>query len=351
MSERKRYTQNPIRWFVSSAGLILFLAMLFHPDATSQAVTDGMFFFVQKLAPVLFPYMVLSHFFCTYGLLDPLVSLLPTVMLFGMNPCAFSVFLMGQLCGYPVGAKMAAAYVKSGKLSRCQGSLLCGISSGASPAFLLYTVGAGYRNDLRFGIFLLCLQIFLGLVAGMLLSRGLPAPDPSEKYPADPVPFPRCFCDAVGGSALQLVPICGFIVFFTLVLSILPAEEPFRTWAASVLEFSSGVRFASGFPDRSGLFLTGFSVGWGGLSVLAQVSAMLSDSSISLRFYLIYKLISGIFFGIASVLYGVFFPTISCNIWVDMYPVTPVNPFHIVWFAGILGMMWYFSRRPAGCKH
>ena len=289
---------------------VVFLALLLQPDTASSAVIRAAESFCTRLVPALFPYMVLSHFFCTYGLLDPLDVLIPAGKWFGMGRGAFPVFLMGHLCGYPVGAKMAAEMVRQGRMGRRQGAVLCAVSSGASPAFLLYVAGEACWNDVRFGGFLLGMQVLVGVAGGILLGRK--ASDEMVSVPAEreEAPFSGCFCAAVGGSALQLVSIGGYIVFFSLLVEILPFPSGTAVFGASFLEFSTGTRLAAETGGLHGLFCTGFAAGFGGISVLAQTAHMLSGSGISLKPYVGYKLISGLLCGIAATGYGGMVPEI-----------------------------------------
>ena len=73
------------RLFLSVGAVILFLILFLHPEASAAVITDSMRNFCRQLVPVLFPYMVLSHFFCVYGLLDPIAPLFPIGRLFGMG--------------------------------------------------------------------------------------------------------------------------------------------------------------------------------------------------------------------------------------------------------------------------
>ncbi len=325
-------------------GTVLFFGMLlFCPDKTTPAVSEGMTVFTKKLVPVLFPYMVLSHFFCTYKLLDPLAELLPIGHLFRMDTCAFTVFVLGHLCGYPVGAKMTAESVHSGNLSPRQGAVLCAASGGASPAFLLHIVGGMLWGDIRLGMLLFGCQVVFGLAAGWLLGRPIKSNPVKPKVSSDPVPLSRCFCEAVSGSALQLVSVGGYIVFFTLLTALLPFGGTAGASFAAVLEFSTGVRISASLGGYRGLFLTGFAVGFGGLSVLAQTAHMLSGSGVSLRIYVGCKICAGFFCGLAAVCYGLVFPDFSLCRNVTAGPAPVGCGTDLVWFTLGLGIMWYFS--------
>ena len=331
------------RWkMVLTAGTVfLFLSLLLQPEKASGSIIHAMENYCTRLIPVLFPYMVLSHFFCTYGMLQPLAFLLPVNRLFRMGRDAVPVFLMGHLCGYPIGAGMTGTLVRSEKLNRRQGEILCAIASGASPAFLLHAVGGYLWHSVPFGGFLLVLQILAGLAAGAILCRRSEAAPAAPDVMGENIPFSQCFCEAVGGSAVKIVSIGGYIVFFSLLTDMLPGSMLFRSVSAAVLEFSSGARMAASVGGKAGLFLTGFSAGFGGLSVLAQNAHMLAGTGIRLHIYLLYKIFLGFFCGTGCLLYGFLFPEMQAfrNVSASLYPAD--SQLYLYLFFVLLGMMWY----------
>jgi len=334
------------RLFLSVGAVILFLILFLHPEASAAVITDSMRNFCRQLVPVLFPYMVLSHFFCVYGLLDPIAPLFPIGRLFGMGDCAFSVFAMGHLCGYPIGAKMTGELVKAKRITSGQGTVLCAVSSGASPAFLIHIVGGALWNDTIFGTGLFLLQAGIGLLAGTLLGRRLPECGTVRSIRREEsVPFSRCFCEAVGGSAVQLVSICGYIVFFSLLASFAPGSTLGKTVAASVLEFSSGTKIASVLGGVQGAFLTGFAAGFGGLSVFSQITHILVGSGVSARLCFAYKLILGGICGFYGILYFILHPAMQLSRNAAAAVSSPVSGEYLMLFFCLMTVLLRFCCR------
>ncbi len=309
-----------LRGGLSCVTVGLFVWWMLRPALVTETVKVGMNGYVTGLLPVLFPYMVLSHIFSTYGLLEPLSVIFPVHRLFSMDKSVFGAFVLGQVCGYPVGASVTAGLYRKGCITKEQGELLLGLSGGASPAFLIHVVGVGLWNCGRFGVFLYLCQVFFTLLAGTILGRRVlagkkPTEDTTGKQAAMPfapctaeISLARCICDAIGGSAVKLVAVGGYIVFFTLLSAMIPFPGVWRTLAAAILEFASGTVAASSFGGLTGLFLTGFAVGWGGLSVFLQTAHMSAQSGLRLGTYCIVKLASGVFCGSGALVWGLLFP-------------------------------------------
>lgn len=336
MSEKRRR-------FVGISVLFLFGSLLLHPQITQAAVIQSMQSFVTKLIPVLFPYMVLSHFFVDYRLLDPLTKCL------GLGEDIGTVFLLGHLCGYPMGAKMTKEM--QGRAHRESAAVLCALSSGASPAFLMHGVGSGLWQSIRYGIFLLTLQFGSSCMALWVWQRHSAFEKCIDHTEADENPFAGCFCRAVRDSTQQTLTIGGFIVFFTLLTAVLtatltpvlPYAEKLTPFLSAFLEFSTGTRVAAGVGGYLGLFCTGFAVGFGGLSVLSQTAHLLEDTGISLRPYVGWKLFCGLFMGLSSMAWGLFEPTLLT---VRAATDTLAGQESGVWLVGylaILVMMWHID--------
>lgn len=334
MSEKRRR-------FVGISTLFLFVSLLLHPQITQMAVIQSMQSFVTKLVPVLFPYMVLSHFFVAYRLLDPLTKCL------GLGENIGTVFLLGHLCGYPMGAKMTGEM--QGRLPHTHAAMLCALSSGASPAFLLHGVGSGLWKSTRYGIFLLALQFASSLMAVWVWQRHAALETCIDHTESDENSFAGCFCRAVRDSTQQTLTIGGFIVFFTLLTAVLTAEltsilpyaEKLTPFLSALLEFSTGTRMAAGVGGFWGLFCTGFAVGFGGLSVLTQTAHLLEGTGISLRPYVGWKLFCGLFMGLSSMAWGLCEPALLMVRFATDTFVGQGSGLWLVGYLAILVMMWH----------
>lgn len=293
---------------VSASTVLLFCVLLLQPETASVAVNESMRTFVTKLVPVLFPYMVLSHFFVTYRLLDPMGKW------FGLGGDTGTIFFLGHLCGYPMGAKMTREMVKQGRVSKEKAAMLCAFSSGASPAFLLHGVGSGLWNSGKYGVFLLVTQFLISLVSTWIWKKMADTQHIPQRELQEEISFTTCFCQAIGSSTQQTLCIGGYIVFFTLLVALLtpllPFSEKLAPILSAVLEFSTGTRLAAGSGGYLGLFCTGFAVGFGGLSVLAQTAHLLEGTGISLRPYVLWKCNMGFVLGLLSMSWGIFEPAL-----------------------------------------
>lgn len=128
-----------IRKNLPFAGIFLLLCFLLkYPTEALAASREGMELWMNTLIPTLLPFIILTGFLVhTDGIekiLKPFSGLFR--ILLGLSPNGAYVCLLGILCGYPMGAKLAADLYQYGKISKREGEYLLTFCNNTSPAFL-----------------------------------------------------------------------------------------------------------------------------------------------------------------------------------------------------------------------
>lgn len=133
---------------LSTAGiLILSLVLLFflllHPQEGLIAARSGMGLWLNTLIPTLLPFIILSSILIHTGGIEKLPTPLISVFRFllGVDVYGGYVFLLGMLCGYPMGAKLASDLYDAGKIHRKEALYLTTFCNHASPAFVITYLG------------------------------------------------------------------------------------------------------------------------------------------------------------------------------------------------------------------
>lgn len=119
------------------------VGILLRPGELSGAVGDAVAACLEVLIPALFAFTVLAVYLQQSGLymtaLAPLTK--PLSLLLGIPGELCAVFLLANIGGYPVGARLLAQLVRSGRLSRRDaGRMLC-CCYGSGPSFVIGTAG------------------------------------------------------------------------------------------------------------------------------------------------------------------------------------------------------------------
>lgn len=257
----------------------------------------------EVLIPSLFPFFVISALIQELGLPSRLGRLAAPLMsrLFGVSGPGCASLVLGLMAGYPLGAASVAGLVRRGELSRAEGERLLGFCNNSGPAFMLGAAGAGVFGSARAGILLYVCHILAALLSGLLLSFG----HRSRSF-TRPEPSPICegtLSAAVLASVRNMLNVCGFVVAFGVVVAVLDAVGFLPSLAldlsqATGLEISAARALMVGFFELGGgvgamrglavtplnLALCALIIGWGGLSVHFQTSAVVGEMNTARHF-------------------------------------------------------------------
>lgn len=259
---------------LSAVGLML--ALLSRSAIAKAAVVQALSLCASSLLPSLFPFFVAVSFALNCGLFHLLRAVgIPT------GPV---LFLLGALGGYPTGGRTVGESYRAGLLDRDEAARLLGCCNNAGPAFILTVVGEGVFHDAACGAALLLIHLLAAAIVGVLLCRRAP-PRPMD---APPPLTAAAFINAVKGAAEAMVHLCAFVVFFSVVMALLP----FPACVSGLLELTTGITALP--PHRDSFIMAAAFLGWGGVSVHAQTAAVLADSGLSLRYYFLGKILHGL---------------------------------------------------------
>ncbi len=344
---------------ILAGGLLLagVLLTVFSSQASAYAL-DGLLLCAGKVIPSLFPYMVVSSLLVYSGLAAKLGRLIPAASLFSLPKEASSSLLLGAVCGFPVGAKTAVDLYKSGCVSKTEAEVLISISNNTGPSFVVGIVGALFWGSAAFGWALYCFQILAATVVGLFVNRVLfpfKASDLSKKTASASKPFSLLFSTSVSEAASSCLSICGFVVFFYVVIrfctaAFTAAATPpiFSALLASLLEFTTGTALGADISGWAGAFLCGFSVGWAGLSVFFQACSFALPAGLSLKRTVAVKALQGVLTGTLCALYVFIFPVSPTKMAVNAFPANESPAWAVVFFS-ILILLALFTKMQ--CKN
>lgn len=295
------------KWFLALAAAlsgVLALLLLFRESVAAQGVRDGISLCLASVIPALFPFFAASQLLVSLGAAEVLGRAAGPLFrrLFGMGGAGASAFLLGLIGGYPVGAKTTESLVRQGLLAPEDGALLLTFCNNAGPAFILGIAGSGVFQSARAGMWLYLIHAAAATAVGLFfcfIRKCIMKPETSCfvqvsgtscNSPAAgrrrPSPSPAAaFNGAVRGGVTAMAGVCGFVIFFLVVLRL--AESFLGTlppMAAGFVELTNGILRLT--ADRAGFISAAALLGWGGLSVHCQTAAVLGGSGVSLRWYL-----------------------------------------------------------------
>ena len=229
--------------------ILCFFVMLLFPSEVFEGAKSGLLLWFLTVLPTLFPFLLISRLLldsCACSLLNKLLA--PVISrLFGISAQGSFAFIVGFLCGYPMGAKITADLFHARQISKAEASYLLSFCNNTSPAFLIHYIVLGYFQNPRlifpsvliYGTPLL-LTFFFRIKKHFASSNtaDITSPFTISKIPSCSLDF--CLMD----SSEAIVKIGGYIILFSVILNLLqklPISHPFyQLFLLPSLELTNG---------------------------------------------------------------------------------------------------------------
>lgn len=289
------------------AALCAFIMLILFPDAAAKGVITGLNVCTGKILPSLLPFFIASSLLTNLGVTSYAGKLLSPISsrLFRVSGAGGSAFIMGLLGGYPLGASYIAELYEHSQIEKSEAERLLVFCNNSGPAFIIGAVGVGVFKSSVVGIFLYCVHILAALLGGIIFSGKNENTAPYEAVSIN-MSFANAFTASVKSSVNALINVCGFILAFSVLVSLFDfytlagimsqytgLELSFcRGLITGLLELGSGIGSMSGLGITPlNLALAAFVLGWGGISVHFQTFAVISDTDIKTARYIIGRLI------------------------------------------------------------
>lgn len=281
---------------------ILMLSVILRPEGPMSGAGDAVGLCLGALIPSLFPLFVLNRmlissgaavrFFVRFGK--------PFAKLFRLPPSSAAAVILGLLSGYPTGAKIAAELFEKELISENDLRRLTSFCNNAGPIFITGSVGVGMLRSSKSGIFLLAVHIVSAVTVGLIFTIGAEGGN-YKTYSPPPMKMSaaKLFTDSVSGSCADISVICGYVIFFGMLMSYANPETAVGKVLYILCEMTNSCRILAKSGGKFCLPLISAALGWGGLCVHAQSFSVIRHK----KTYLAGKFLQGmISFVISAVL-------------------------------------------------
>ena len=306
--------------FLRILSLLLFLTLLCFPREALQGASTGLVLWFETVLPTLLPTMILTDFLLQTGADRYLTRLIsrPFSILFGLSNDGCYAGVVGLLCGYPMGAKTAATLFKQGRISLWEAQYLLAFANQPSPMFIIgyLCLGLFADQDGNQLILPLILGIYVSSYMSSILyrifhrsSHPFPCPldgcikiSPTHNKSADSSPL-SMLESSMMTSFEVMVKIGGYMMLFSIAesyIGILPLiHTSTKSLLMGIIEMTTGSRHIAACMELPwSLAFCGTVTAFGGICGYAQTANVLQDSGLSLKTYLVWKLLQGVFAGI-----------------------------------------------------
>ena len=300
------------------SALVLTALMVFSPESSIFYSKQALLMCYEIIIPSLFPFFVCSGILVYSGFAQSCAKLFRPVMkpLFNVNENGAAAFVLGIISGYPLGAVTACQLYENAYLSKSEAERLLAFCNNSGPLFILGAVGAAIYQNAKIGVILYITHIvsavFVGVIFRFYCREKFSAP--KSRLNTENLPPAEIFSKVLANSLNSILTVCGAIVFFftasNLLTMLLPENVFFDATISAILEFTGGIKKISGLtiPLASRLAMSSFAVGFAGLCVHMQVMAVTAKYGLSLKPYILGKLLHGVLSSILTLLILRFYP-------------------------------------------
>lgn len=319
--------------------ILCLILMLLNPSLSFTGAKNGLLLWFNIVLPTLLPFMLCSSLIVAWDGVDVLTR--PFARLFalmGLSKNGSYAFLTGILCGYPMGAKTTADFLRSGELDIREGKRLLAIAAFPSPMFLAGYVRSLLPAEIQFSTAALAMYLpvpVMALLSALIYRRqaGWRETDvksmkisqrPSKTdYASDAAAAFMPVSIAGPGSTIASMPasescsgsasapafdtvlmdvletmvkIGGYIMLFSILVlfanHLIPDTFRCRPVLLGFIEMTTGIEAISkamGGTAAAAAILA--SAAFGGLSGAAQTGTVIKNAGLSIRHYVLWKLL------------------------------------------------------------
>lgn len=342
--------------FLCALGVLVVLSMVLRPSIAYQAAVEGLETWWGIVFPALLPFFIGSQILLGLGVVHAMGVMLEPIMrpLFNVPGCGSFVLAMGLASGYPIGAVLTGNMRRDSMINKYEGERLVSAANTADPLFMSGAVAVGMFNNVTLAPLIMAAHYMSALLNGLIVRFYAPRAPRTEAPEAghqpvhvraikalfraraeDGRPLGSLLGDAVQKSINTLLIIGGFIILLSVVINVLesiPLADILGALITSALaavglsgelapaalrgtfEITLGCQAtastaAAPLADR--LVLVGAVIAWSGLSVHAQVAALLHDTDINVVPYMTSRMIHGCLAGVITWLLLPYAPQLS----------------------------------------
>jgi len=298
---------------ISLTALCLCL-LVASPQTAAEAVKTALSICSGIIIPSLLPFFFISGIVSALGIPECLARIMhkPMERFLGLSSWASAPLLLGLLGGYPVGAGALAQLRLEGKISPEEAERLLPVCNNTGPAFIIGAVGGGIFSSPTAGLMLYAAHIITALILALIFSTGSSYVS-TELAETEYKGIISSLPVSIKGATEKCISICGFVVFFSILSSLLNElgilssaalvlnrlfnmEIGFcKSLMAGVLELGGGIASMAGLSKTPlNLALSAFILGFGSLSVHCQTLAVVSAAKIKCARHFAGRIIHGI---------------------------------------------------------
>ena len=311
---------------ISIIFFLFTICLIIFSKSNIQAVKNSLNIWINNVIPSLFPFFIATELLNHTKIPRIIGNMFNKIMrpIFNVPGIGAYALIMGIISGYPIGAKIVTNFRNQNLCTKEEAERLITFTNNSGPLFILGTVGISLFYDSAIGLLLLFTHILACISVGIIFRFW--KSKTKEKRNTDTInnnitfnSLGEILSKSILSSINSVLLIGGFIILFGIILSMLQ-----RTYILNILklpfipifnllhikaefiipiltgllELTNGVTTLSTIPNKNlatNIIMSAFLLGFGGISIMLQVLSITSKSDISIKPYILGKLLQALF--------------------------------------------------------
>jgi len=266
--------------------VLAMVLLILDSRTASVAAAEGIELVLRAALPSLFPFFVLSAMLVPYSSLFSLPAL---SALLGIPNGWETVFLLGCIGGYPVGAQCVAQGYSAGQLQKQDAERMLGFCTNCGPSFLFGIVASAF-SGLGDPIAIFLIGIFSSILTAAFW------PGQSQNTCLKPSIRPVSLPQAIQMGLKSMASVSAWIILGKIFLAFLDKyllhflPSPMNLTLKGLLELTNGCLLLGEFPEKARLVTACCFTTFGGICVWMQVKSLCAKAGLDAKNYLPQKL-------------------------------------------------------------
>lgn len=297
---------------------LIIISIVLNPKLCITATIYGVKLFVYNVFPSLFVFIAIFNIIFSSGGVKIYSSIFGKILCkpFNLPTQCSIVLIISLMCGYPLGAKYAVHLYEIGNIDKATTEKLITIASNSSPLFVIGSVGTIMFGNKNIGYILLLITNISVIIVGFL-TRGRHSMKNNkikiiESNHYSSKNFGEILKKSLENALLSSMNIGAFIIFFSLIISLMNNyvfifihNKIIKATLNGLIEVTLGCKELSLLTCNinTKFLIALFVISFSGLSIISQIYSIIYKYKISIKKYILYKLLHGT----VSVTLGLFF--------------------------------------------
>lgn len=331
---------------------LFMTCLLIFSKQNMAAAKNALSLWANSVVPSLLPFFIATELLSYTNTASLIGKLLHPIMkpVFNVPGIGAYAFIMGIISGYPIGAKIVTELRQENLCTKEEGERLLAFTNNSGPLFIIGTVGISLFGNTSIGLLLFLTHISACITVGIIFrfwKKNSISNINYSNYTRQKVKennnqrlnnIGEILTKSISNAIQNIVIIGGFILLFGLIISILNSSGIMKILnsfispllyilripvdfsegiISGILELTNGLKLISSIPNKAisiNIIICAFLLGFSGISIALQIFSITSKSDLSIKAYLIGKLLQGIFAAIYTYVLIRFFPVFNFDL-------------------------------------